>query len=109
MRKSVSLREVERFVQCEMDRYCADGADWCYDVITHGCASGCVGSLIYTSDILKVLSEHARDIQYKVQEIAENIGGMDDFMTDFTFDRLVWMCFEETVRDALMRLNLDDV
>lgn len=99
----------KQFVQAEMNRYCEDGADWCYDVIMHGCAGGTVSSLIYTSDIIKVLSEHARDIQFKVQEIADNIGGMDDFMTDFTFDRLVWMCFEETVRDVLLKLELDDV
>ena len=80
------------------------------DVITYGCASGCVGSLIYTSDCLKVLAEHALDIQHKIQQIAEDFGN-GEFMdfTDFSFDKLIWMCFEQTVREVLSNLQLDDI
>ena len=98
------------FVQDEMNKHSKESVYWCHDVITHGCAGGTVPSLVYTSDCLKVLAEHTRDIESQIQEIAENIG-LEGFMNfdDFSFDKLVWMCFEETVRDVLSNLQLDDI
>lgn len=96
------------FVQDEMNKHCKENVYWCHDVIIHGCAGGTVPSLIYTSDCLKVLAEHPSDIELQIQEIAENIG-LEDFMEDFSFDKLVWLCFEQTVRDVLSNLQLDDI
>ena len=96
------------FVQDEMNKHSKESVYWCHDVIVHGCAGGTVSSLIYTSDCLKVLAEHTRDIESQIQEIAENIG-LEGFMNDFSFDKLVWLCFEQTVRDVLSNLQLDDI
>ena len=98
------------FVQDEMNKHSKDSIYWCHDVITHGCASGTVSSLIYTSDCLKVLAEHASDIENKINQIGEDFGESYSMnYANFSFDKLIWMCFEETVRDVLSNLQLDDI
>jgi len=97
------------FVEDQMNEHSEDDVYWCYDVANHGCASGTVGCLIYTSDCLKVLAEHSRDIEGIIQEIGEDLGAKAIDLKDFTFDKLVWMCFEQTLRDALQALYLEDI
>ena len=98
------------YVQNEMNENSKEELGWCYDVIHNGCASGCVGGLVYTSDCLKVLAQHAYEIQNMVQEIAGEYGSDENIkLEEFSFDKLVWMCFEEVVRDALRKLELNDV
>ena len=79
------------------------------DLCMHGCQSGVVSELIYTSDIKGYLHEYYLDIQEIVCEIYEDIGEPSFMSKDFSFDQLVWMCFEETVRKALYALELDDI
>ena len=97
------------YVQNKMNENSKDNVGWCYDVIHHGCASGCVDGLVYTSDCLKVLAEHAYELQSMIQEIASDYGTDESMkLEEFSFDKLIWMCFEEVVRDALRKLELND-
>ena len=100
----------QAFVQKEMNSYCQDDARWCYDVALRGCENGSVSSLIHTEDILKVLVEHSRDIEHKIREIGEDYqdGSFMDF-SQFTFSNLIWMCYEQTVKDVLRSIELEDI
>jgi len=93
-----------------------DNRDAYKDLITNGCVSGMVGELVYHSQVLDCIREHKRDLEIIVQEIAESLGDMGFLFgqceyrpSNFTFDRLVWMCFEHSVREALLQFQLSDV
>ena len=86
------------------------------DLITHGCISGMIPDLLYHNQILECLRDYKRDLENIIQEIADNLGDMGFLFgqcqynsNDFSFDRLIWMCFEETVRQTLSNLDLDDI
>ena len=86
------------------------------DLVTNGCVSGMVSKLVYHSQVLDCIREHKRELEMIVQDIAENLGDMDFLFglceynkRDFSFDRLVWMCFEETVRQTVGQLDLSDI
>ena len=86
------------------------------DMITHGCETGMMSDLIYHSQVMEHLKTYKREIEYVVQEIADDLGDMGFLFgqteynkRDFSFDRLVWMCFEETVRNTLRQLDLEDI
>ena len=100
----------EAFVEDEMNKYSQTDANWCYDVINQGCATGCVKSLVYKADILKILVEHSIDLEHEIREIGKRFGdgSFMDF-SEFNFSNLVWMCFEEKIREVLNNLDLEDV
>ena len=82
------------------------------DVITHGCINGAVPELIYHKQVMDCLVKYKNEIQHKAQEIVDDTGDAN-FLFDpnnggFSIDKLVWMCFEETVRNALAQFDLED-
>ena len=86
------------------------------DLLTNGCQSGMVSELVYHYQVISCIKAHKRELEGIVQEIADEFGDMGFLFgkcewnpKDFSFDRLVWMCFEETVKTALHTLQLEDV
>lgn len=79
------------------------------DLIMNGIASG-ITHLIWSKECLRVIGKFGWDLQSILDDMHDSIGEMEFLFKDgFTFDRVVWCCFEETVRTALMDLQLDDI
>ena len=103
--------EFEAFVA----KWMKENGEYLQDLTTHGCQNGTVSELIHHQQIWEKLKKHYLDIEIKVQEIYNSLGSMDFlFSTDhgstgFTFNKVLWMCFEETVRESLQHLDLEDI
>lgn len=103
--------EFEAFVA----KWMKENGEYLQDLTTHGCQNGTVSELVHHQQIWKKLEKHYLDIEIKVQEIYDSLGSMDFLFSrgygssGFTFSKIVWMCFEETVKEALQRLDLEDV
>ena len=103
----------------EFEKYVADwmndNPDSYKDLITNGCISGMVPDLIYENQIIEHIQEYKRDLEIIIQEIANNLdmgflfGQCEYKPSNFTFNKLVWMCFEETVRKTLQHFQLSDI
>lgn len=81
---------------------------FCKEVLTYGCVSGIVGSMIYYSDTVPFFERNADEIAYLVDELCNSTGeSLEDLFEDFdTEDRLIrdvynknllaWFGYEET-------------
>ena len=83
------------------------------NVMTKGCIDGTVSELTHHTQITDCLIKYQHSIEHKAQEIVENFGNAE-FLFDpnnsgFSLDKLVWTCFEETIREALNQFQLEDV
>ena len=103
--------EFEAFVA----NWMGENGDYLQDLTVHGCVNGTVSELSTQQQISQVIEKHRAEIEMKVQEIYDSFGEIDFLFSKgynnhgFTFNRLIWMCFEETVKEALQRLDLEDV
>ena len=112
------VAEIEWVGKTDYERYVADwmneNRESYKDMITHGCESGMMSDLIYHSQILSHIEDYKRELECIVQEIYDDIGDLGFLFGanntgDFSFDRLVWMCFEQTVRNTISQLQLNDI
>ena len=81
------------------------------DLMEGGIDSGCT-DLIWTETCHEVLIKYIGDIETKVEEYADEFGGIAElvngiFPNGFHFEVFVKLAFEETVRNALIALELD--
>lgn len=74
------------------------------DVLNHGCQSGIVTSLIYTSDTKNFTKNYLDEVLEILDELIQNIG-----IPAFTIDSnsLAWLAYEETLRQLILELDLD--
>ena len=86
------------------------------DIVTHGCVNGTMSDLVHHNQILQHIKYYKTELEVIIQEIADSLDDMGFLFgqseynkRDFSFDRLVWMCFEETVRQTVAQLNLNDI
>ena len=99
--------DFETFVANWMNR----NRDSYKDLVTHGCVSGMVGELIYHNQIIQCIKKHKHDLEAIIQDLADSLDNMNFLFkpNNFSFDILVWMCFEETVKKALQNLDIEDI
>ena len=109
--KWVGKTHYEQFVAQWMN----ENRDSYKGLIYNGCISGMVGELIYHNQVLDCIKEHKSELEAIIQETANSLGDMgflfgeSEHSSDFSFDKLVWMCFEQTVRNTLNHLMLTDI
>ena len=78
------------------------------DVLEYGCINGTVSDLTYTDDIQATFDGYQEDIFNKMNEIVENYGSLPNNF-EYNPTNITWMVFEETIRDALHALELEDI
>ena len=100
-----------KYVERLMNKYSIENPYWCYHLMQHGCQSGLVAELIYDTDCHRILAEYSYDIEEIVQIIGESFGDQINILkaSEFSFYKLIWLCFEETVRSILYNLELEDI
>ena len=80
------------------------------EVLTHGCASGCVAELVYTNDITAFCEKYQQDIQHLLMEVMREVSTYNpkdilrewnerDMFAEDTDNQtlLAWFSFEETL------------
>ena len=74
------------------------------DVLIHGCQSGIVTSLIYTSDTKNFVKTYLDECLEILDNVIQEIG-----KPAFTIDSnsIAWLSYEETLKDLVMELDLD--
>lgn len=90
------------------------------DLLTHGCQSGMVGSLIYYSDTLAFYAEHKAEIQAMARELASDCGCSIQRLFGDNWDEedpfcegelnqnlLAWFGFEEAAREVAFELGIE--
>jgi len=90
------------------------------DLLTHGCVSGMVGSLIYYTDTCKFYADHKAEIYSMAEDQSENIGYKNAFelfanlngaenvgSIDQLENLLAWYGFEEMARQIADELELE--
>jgi len=85
------------------------------DIITSGCISGCVGSLIYISDCIKFYTKYEEQIWNLICEVRENTGQtLGQFLDSFSCSLedndslkvyLSWFAIEQTAYKLLNTLE----
>ena len=83
------------------------------DISTHGCESGCVSELIYTTDCLRFYRRFETHIWERVHEFLENTGQtLGQFLDSFSSKiedetsfkiKLTWFAVEETAHQLVCR------
>lgn len=76
------------------------------DLLTHGCISGMVGSLIYYSDTARFFEVYYEEIEELRLEYYQNTGIAIYIEGDWK-NGLAWFAFEETTRQIMQELELD--
>ena len=102
--------EFEEYVS-EWLNDCDSAVEW-KDLLHGGVQSG-MTELIHTSTAMEVFGQFKSDIEAKVQQVVGDLGDaeflFDDKRGGFSLDKIVWLAFEETVRDALSIFGLEDI
>ncbi len=85
------------------------------DIVNHGCVSGCVSELIYTSDCLKFYGKYEEKIWELVEDFLENTGEtlgqfLDAFRTTVddphSFKTMfAWFAVEETAHRLIAQFS----
>ncbi len=76
------------------------------DLLTHGCASGMVGSLIYYCDTHAFFDLHYLEIEQLRDEYEDMLGEPLQIKGDLK-NWLAWFAFEETARQLADELGLE--
>lgn len=74
------------------------------DVLTYGCQSGIVTSLVYNNDTQNFVKTYLEECLEILDEFIQQIG-KPSFIIDN--NSIAWLSYEETLRDLVMELNLD--
>lgn len=74
------------------------------DVLTYGCQSGIVTSLIYTSDTKNFTKNYLDECLEILNELFQEIG---DLVFPIDSNRIAWLAYEKTLRDLVIELDLD--
>lgn len=111
---------LEKRVQRIVNSSASDGysvKSWLEDLLTHGCQSGMVGELIYTSDCVKFYNLYRKEIDAMYAECVQEFGhdfklnGWDDedplAREDQNKNVLAWFGFEETSRKLADRNGIE--
>lgn len=75
-------------------------ADTLQSIATHGCASACVGGMIYYTETSELYDKYADELHEQVQQHANNVGEfptyiLDNMDTSATFkNAMVWFVAE---------------
>lgn len=79
------------------------------DVLTHGCQSGVVSSLIYYSDTEAFYARHKDEVTLLCEEyITAGILDMNDVYKKGNVENfLAWLAFEEVTRDIASTLRIE--
>lgn len=77
--------------------YGSDIEDFFSDLLTYGCQSGMIGSLIYYVDTQKFYDVHYHEIEELRQELEDTFGESLQPKGDLK-NWFAWMAFEETAR-----------
>ena len=89
----------------EMDNY-SDIKDWFSDLLTHGCASGMIGGLIYYADTHRFYDENYEEIEELRLEYEEMTG--ETLHPEYDLKNwFAWFAYEETARKLADELELD--
>lgn len=74
------------------------------DVLTYGCQSGMVTSLIYTNDTKNFTKNYLDECLRILDEFIQQIG-KPSFIIDS--NSIAWLAYEGTLRDLVVELDLD--
>lgn len=74
------------------------------DVLTYGCQSGIVTSLIYTSDTKNFTKNYLDECLEILDELIQEVG-KPAFVIDS--NSIAWLAYEKTLRDLVIELDLD--
>lgn len=93
----------ERYVRCMMNS-CADGdvGSWMKDLRYGGCASGMVGPLVYTADVVRVLGAHIDEV---LEVLTDELGPDGPRHNP---EVLLWTAFELTADRIARDAGLED-
>lgn len=92
-------------VAIEALNYGCDIASFFSDLLSHGCQSGMIGSLIYYSDTHKFYDSHYDEIETVREELEDAFGESLHPKGDLK-NWFAWMAFEETARIISDELGL---
>jgi len=118
--------KLEKYVQAEINEhaegYNESGAEgFLNDLLSHGCQSGMVGSLIYYADTLKFYKKYKKEITELLKEMLSDTGynspaelfgdkwDKGDIFAEDTQNQnlLAWFGFEETARKLADRNGIE--
>lgn len=129
-RRKQQFKEILRFATTAIEKIVAKDASesenddaWTYieQVSQHGCSSGIVSDLIYTSDTVKFYQKHKAEIWQQLYEDAENAGETvmayiaatrwgEQITDEDTFENnLAWFGYEAACQRLLDRKENGDV
>ena len=83
-----------------------DITDFFFDLLSHGCISGMIGSLIYYRDTHAFYDKHYSDIEWMRTEYEENMGEPLKIKGDLK-NFLAWYAFEETAYQLTGKIGLE--
>jgi hypothetical protein len=83
-----------------------DIKDFFKDLLSHGCQSGMIGSLIYYSDTHEFFDTHYREIEELRYEYEQDFGMPLQPNGDLK-NWFAWFAFEETARKLVDELKID--
>lgn len=98
LRKEVAMEALERGL---------DGiVPFFHDLLSHGCASGMIGGLIYYTDTHDFFDEHYREIEQLREEWTEMVGEPFIIKGDMK-NYFAWFAFEETAYRLANELGIE--
>ena len=83
-----------------------DIKDFFKDLLSHGCQSGMIGSLVYYSDTHKFFDTHYREIEEMRYEYEQDFGMPLQPKGDLK-NWFAWFAYEETARKLAEELKID--
>ena len=111
---------LERHVESWYNQEVEDGyPEALKDLLEHGCQSGMIGHLIYTTDCVEFYRAHQRDIDALLNELCRDCGCRPDELfrdwddedplarEDHNQTILAWFGFEETARRLADRIECE--
>ena len=90
---------------CEEFAIVTDAIGYANEIVEYGCASGIVGHLIYTHDVMHYLAENYQDIEMYIQGIGEQTDAKM-YYEDFNIVDVVWEAYEAMVADTLVLMHI---
>lgn len=101
---SLSIRKI--VAQEALDHSYDDPKNFFCDLLSHGCASGMIGSLIYYRDTHKFFDLHYSEIEELRYEYEDNLGEPLQIKGDLK-NFFAWFAFEETAYRLAHELELE--
>jgi hypothetical protein len=102
------MTEIKSFKNWMLDQYEAEDLQAIAD---HGCASACVGGMIYYNETSKIYDEFADDLHAMIGEWIEQVGEDPKYITEnignvYHFkNAVVWFCAEIIAQDHMYQVS----